>query len=331
VAIGALLAPGAGLGAAAAGPVQLTISHSQKTADFLPLWIASDQGYFKEHGLNVTVRYLPAQEGVPALITGQVQMAGIGGADAASAEAQGTKLKLVATLTPTYTFQFWARPHHASASALRGQRVGITSATGSLYAGTVLSLKDLGLTTSDVTITPLGGVTNVNSSLLAGSVAAAASHPPATYQFKAAGLVDLVDLARKKIPSVSAGLWVTQSFLKKNEAVVQDVVDSVVEALQREKSDRVLAENELSEHLGVKDKAALDFTYDFYVNEVLAAQPMPEVSQIEANIAALSASNPKVATIDAATMIDQSFVEKAGKQRDAAASGAASGSKASPQ
>ena len=194
----AFLAPGGAPGAAAAEPTQLTISYSQKAPDFLPLWIASDAGYFKKHGLDVTLRYLPAQEGIPALITGQVQIAGTGGADGVSAEAQGAKFKLVATLVPIYAFQFWARPHYVSASALKGQRVGITSTTGSLYAATVLALKELGLTTADVTITPLGGVTNVNSSLLAGSVVAATSHPPATYQFERAGLVDLVDLARRR-------------------------------------------------------------------------------------------------------------------------------------
>jgi len=301
--------------AAAAGLMPLTISHSQKTVDFLPLWIASDAGYFSKHGLDVTVRYLPAQEGIPALLSGQVQVAGIGGADAASAAAQGAKLKLVATLTPNYIFQFWARPDHASASALKGQRIGITSTTGSLYAATLLALKELGLTSSDVIMTPLGGITNVNSSLLAGSIVAALSHPPATYQFKRAGLVDLVDLAKKNIPSVNAGLWFTESFLQAHRDVVQNVVDAVVEAIQREKSDRVFAENEIGKHLGIKDTEELDFTYDFYVNEVLAVGPMPTVAQLQSNIDALAAKNPKVKTIDPGSMIDRTFIEKSGKPR----------------
>ena len=165
-------------GAAAAEGAKLTISYSEKTVDFLPLLIANDAGYFKARGLDVTARYLPAREGVPALLAGEAQIAAIGGSDAVSAEAGGAKLKLVLTLTPTYVFQFWARPEYASGQALKGQRVGITSATGSLYAGTVLALEALGLKPSDVAITPLGSVTNVNNSLLAGSVAAAPRIPP---------------------------------------------------------------------------------------------------------------------------------------------------------
>ncbi|MGB6537102.1 MAG: ABC transporter substrate-binding protein [Xanthobacteraceae bacterium] len=313
-----LLMPGA---ASAAAPTPLMISYSQKTVDFLPLQIAADAGYFSKRGLDVTVRYLPAQEGIPAIIAGQEQIGGFGGADGASADAAGANLKLVVTLTPTYFFQLWANKQYASAAALKGQRVGITSTTGSLYAATLLALKQLGLKRSDVIMTPLGGVTNVNSSLLAGSVAAALSHPPATYRFKRAGLVDLVDMAKTHIPSVNAGIWVTEAYILTHRDVVQKVVDAIVEALQREESDRFFAESEIGKHLGVKDKGELDFTYDFYVNEVLAAVPIPEAAQVQSNIDALAASNPKVKGLKAADMIDQSFVAKAVKGQGA--SGAA--------
>jgi NitT/TauT family transport system substrate-binding protein len=309
-----LLALAAAPGARAAGSMTpLTFSFSQKTADFLPLWIASDAGYFKQRGLDVTVRYLPAQEGVPALLTGQVQIAGIGGADGVSAVAQGAKLKLVATLSPVYTFQFWARPQFASANALKGQRVGVTSTTGSLYAGTILALRELGLSTRDVAITPLGSTTNVNASLLAGSIAAASSHPPATYQFQRNGLVDLVDLAKKKIPSVNAGVIVTAAYIEAHRDIVQGVVDAVIEGIHREIADRPYAESEMRDHLGVKDKAVLDFTYDFYVDEVVRPVPMPQAAELASNKAALSATNAKVKTVDVAAMIDESFVKQAEK------------------
>jgi NitT/TauT family transport system substrate-binding protein len=296
--------------AAAAEPTQIIISYSQKVADYLPLWIAADAGYFKKHGVDVTARYLPSQQGIPAFLSNQVQMVGIGGTDAASAAAQGAPLKLVLTFSPVNTFQFWARPQYASASALKGQRVGITSTTGSLYAGTLLALKQLGLTASDVKITPLGASTNVDSSLLAGSIAAGASHPPATYKFKQAGLVELVDLPKQKIPSVSDGLWVSGSYIQSHRDVVQSVVDAIEEGYQREKSDRAFAESVITKYLGVKDKAELDFTYDFYMNDVLAPGIMPQIAQIQENIDSLT-TNPKVKSLKAADMLDQSFVTKA--------------------
>jgi ABC-type nitrate/sulfonate/bicarbonate transport system substrate-binding protein len=130
-------------------------------------------------------------------------------------------------------------------------------------------------------------------------------------------MVDLVDLAKDKIPSVSAGLWVTQSYLDGHRDVVANVVDAVVEALHREKSDRAYAESEIKKHLGITDKDELDFTYDYYVNELLAPEPMPDVAQIKGDVDALVASNPKVKTIDMAGMIDRSFVEQAVKRQAA--------------
>jgi ABC-type nitrate/sulfonate/bicarbonate transport system substrate-binding protein len=55
---------------AAANQPRIAISYGEMTADFVALWIASDVGYVKKRGLDVVVRYLPAQEGIPALITG---------------------------------------------------------------------------------------------------------------------------------------------------------------------------------------------------------------------------------------------------------------------
>lgn len=292
---------------------RLTLSYSEKTADMMPLWIAGDAGYFKAHGVDVTERYLPAQEGIPALLTDQVQVAAIGGADAISAVAQGAKLTFVATISPVYTFQFWVRPQFASASALKGQLVGVPSTTGSLFAATVLALGELGLSTRDVAITPLGSVPNVNNALIAGSIAAACSHPPATYQFQRNGFVDLVDLTKKRLPSVSAGILVTAAYIQSHPDAVQAVVDAIVEAFRREKADRTYVENEMRDHMGVKEQAVLDFTYDFYVNEVIPTAPMPQLAQVEAARKAMSATNPKVKTVDVSTMIDQRFVRQATK------------------
>lgn len=307
----AFLTPGAWPSAHAAATNPIVVSYSQKVADYLPLWIATEAGYFKKYGVDVTTRYLPSQQGVPAFLSGQVQVVGIGGTDAASAGAQGAKLKLLLTFSPVNTFQFWARPEYKTGEALKGQRVGFTSKTGSLYAGTLLALKQLGLTASDVKMTPLGASTNVNNSLLAGSIAAGASHPPATFKFKQAGLIELVDLPKQKIPSVSDGIWAGESYIKDHGDVLQKVVNAVYEGYEREKADRDFAESVMTKYLGVKDKAALDFTYDFYVHDVLAAGVMPQAAQVQANIDSLMSSNPKVKNLNAAAMVEQSFVQKA--------------------
>jgi NitT/TauT family transport system substrate-binding protein len=307
-----VLAPAlAGSTAAAAAPApKLTISYSEKVGDELSLWIAKDAGYFKQNGLDVTLRYLPAQEGIPALLTGQTQMASIGGADAISAAAQGAKLKFVAGATPVFTFQLWAQPKHATANGLKGQRVGVPSTTGALYTGTVLALRQLGLKPSDVAITSLGSVPNVNNALLAGSIVAAASHPPATYYFKQHGLVDMVDLPHKRIPTLIGGLVVQDSYIKAQPKIVAAAVTAIVEATRREKTDKAFAEKAMRKYMNVTQQAALDFTYDFYTHDA-APSAMPTAVELKLAADALSVTDPKVKTLDLSSLIDQSFVTAA--------------------
>jgi NitT/TauT family transport system substrate-binding protein len=299
---------------AATSPTHLTISYSQKVGDELPLWIAYEAGYFKKEGLDPKLIFLPSRQGIPALLSGQVQVAAIGGSDGVSAAAQGAKLKYVATLSPVYTFQFWAQPKYASASALKGQRVGITTRSGSVYAATILSLRQLGLTVSDVATTPLGKVSNVDSALLAGSIVAAASHPPATYEFKKHGLVKLIDLAEKKLPAVNTGVAALTPYIQSHGDVVQGVVNAIVQGLKREKSDKAYTESIMRKYMGITDQAILDFTYDFYAKNVAPAVPTTKADQLEAAQQALSAHNPKVKALDVATLIDPHFVKKAAGQ-----------------
>lgn len=303
------VAPGMRVAHAAASQIHLTISYSERVGDQLPLWIAQDAGYLKKQGLDVTLRYLPAREGIPALLTGQVQIASIGGPDGLSAEAAGTKLKYFATLSPVLTFQLWARPKYAKASALKGQRVGVSSTTGSLYAATVLALQKLGLSTRDVAITPLGNVPNVDGALLAGSIAAATSHPPATYQFQKHGFVKLVDLAKERIPAINTGLVARAAYVQAHPEIIQKVVDALIEGLHREKADRPFTEKEMAKYMHVKSRAVADFTYHFYAKEVAPTVPMPKISQLVAAKKALSVTNRKVKDVDLGAMVDQSFVK----------------------
>ena len=292
----------------------LTISYSEKVGDELPLWIAQDAGIFKKHHVNVTLRYISGNRGIPALLSGQTQIASIGGSAALAAEAQGASLKYVLTLVPQYTFSFWTQPKNASAAAMKGQRVGITSSTGSAYVGTVLSLKQLGLGASDVQLVSLGSTQNVDSALISGTIAGAASHPPSTYKFQKQGLKELVNLPAKHIPAAMSGFAVQSSYLSGNKTAVQNVVLSILQAIQKEKSDKAFAEQEMAKYMGVTDKAEADYTYDFYANQMAASVPVPDVSQFAATKVALAKKDAAVSGVNLHDLIDPALVQAAAKQ-----------------
>lgn len=289
----------------------LTISYNAPVGDELPVWIADDAGYFAKNCLDATIVNLTGNSGPPALLSGKTQVMSSGSDEVMSVKAAGADIKVILSLMPILPFQLWVWPKYDSASALEGQRIGISTFTGSIYTGTLLALKALGLTQSDVQLVPLGAVPNVASALLSGSVAAAVNHPPGTLDFQKKGLKMLVDLVKQETPSLNTGLVVENSFIQQHPDVVQRVVTSVMEGLQRAKRDKAFTEQEIRKYLHVTDQDQADVTYDFYITRAMPAIPMPTAKQLQLSQQQLSATNASVGQVDLGTVIDQRFVQRA--------------------
>jgi NitT/TauT family transport system substrate-binding protein len=299
---------GGGSGAQSAGSsggdTTITVSYSQVVADELPLWIGVDSGLFKKQGLNVKLTSLSGSDGFPALISGQTQMASIGASEMVSGAASGAKVSYLATLTPVFPYQFFTKA--TSAAQLKGKRIGITTASGSVYVATLAALKQLGLSEKDVKLVSLGSVTNVNNALIAGSIDGALSHPPASTQIEAAGYRSLLDLATQKIPTSNVGLATTSSYVSSHKADVRKFMTALKQAIAREKSDEKYSVSELRTHLKVNDQKALQDTWKYFAQEVLPSQPTPTVAQLQTSKDAL-AKTPGVSKLDLSQIVDDEF------------------------
>lgn len=298
-----------GSGTGNGGDTSLTVSYSENVADELPLWIADEAGLFKAQGLNVTLTNLSSSNGFPALISGQTQLASIGASEMVSGAASGGKVSYLATLTPVFPYQMYAKVKDPQ--QLKGKRVGITSTSGSLYIATIAALKQLGLSPRDVQLVPLGSVTNVNNALLAGTIDAALSHPPATTKIQSAGFRSILDLGKQKIPTSNVGIAATNKYLKGHGQVVTKFMTALLQGIKREKSDKAYAEKLLTEHLKVTDRQALDETWQYYAKEILPDVPTPKAAQLQTSKKILEATNPKVKRIDVSSLVNASFLKAA--------------------
>ncbi|MCA1218202.1 ABC transporter substrate-binding protein [Streptomyces sp. 8L] len=288
---------------------RMTVSYSQLVADQLPLWIAVDSGLFKKQGLDVTLTSLSGSDGFPALISGQTQMASIGASEMISGAASGAQVRYLATLTPVFPYQFYAKVK--TASQLKGKRIGVTTSSGSVYVATLAALKQLGLTPKDVQLVSLGSVTNVNNALIAGSVDAALSHPPASAPIEAAGYHSMLDLAKQKIPTSNVGLATTAAYATSHKADIKKFMTALGQAITREKSDETYAESELSKHLKINDPKALKETWEYFAKEVLPARPTPTTAQLQTSKDAL-AKTPGVSKLDLSKIVDSTYFPPAG-------------------
>lgn len=287
---------------------KITLSYSQVVADELPFWIADEAGLFKAQGLDVTLTNLSSSDGFPALVSGQTQLASIGAPEMVSGAASGAPVSYLATLTPVFTYELYARVDDPQ--QLKGKRIGITSTSGSLYIATIEALQQLGLSPDDVALTPLGSVTNVNNALVAGTIDAAMSHPPATTQLEAAGLHSLLDLASQNIPTSNVGVAATDEYVRTHGDQIRRFMTAVQQAIHREKTDEPYATSVLSQHLKVTDPKALHETWAYYT-KVLPDVPTPTVEQLQTSVSELEPTNPAVRNLDLSTLVDASFVSEA--------------------
>ena len=74
----------------------LKVPFASLSPTYAPLWIAEQGGYFKKHGLDVQAIYISAGSViVPALLSGQVEIANMSSAPALTAWARGAELMAV--------------------------------------------------------------------------------------------------------------------------------------------------------------------------------------------------------------------------------------------
>jgi NitT/TauT family transport system substrate-binding protein len=305
----AALAGCGGSGGGNAGDNTITISYSELVADELPLWIAEDAGLFKAHGLDVKLVNLSSSNGFPALISGQTQLASIGASEMVSGAASGADVRYLATLTPVFPYELYAKV--SDPGQLRGKRIGITSTSGSLYIATLAALRQLGLQPTDVQLTPLGSVTNVNNALVAGTIDAALSHPPATTKIEAAGFRSILDLGKQNIPTSNVGIAATAEYISGHGDQIHRFMAALQEAIKREKSDEAYSNRVLSAHLQVNDPRALDETWKYYAGEVLPDVPTPTVQQLQTSVSELAPTVPGVRDLDLTKIVDPSFLAPA--------------------
>jgi len=92
-----------------------------------------------------------------ALLSGQLQLAQVGGSEVLSAAARGADVVIVATLSPVFPYVFMAAADIRSPADLEGKKVGISTAGGSADIAIRQGLRQVGIgPDKDVTIVPVG-------------------------------------------------------------------------------------------------------------------------------------------------------------------------------
>ncbi len=313
------LAPTAAPPTATAAPspaplVKLNVAYSAIAAPQLPMWVAYEQGLFKQNGLDVTLTYVSSNPALTAaLLSGELQMAQLAEDGVINSGLQGGDLVILAPSSEHLLFSLYAKPDITSVEQLKGKKIGVTQRGSATDFAARWLLNQHGLTPDqDVTLVNIGGVPEILTAMTSGAVDAGVISPPTTFKAQQAGLKEVVDFSTLNLAFYQSAVVARRSWIKDNASTVRQFIKAYVEAIAIIKKDKATAEQVLGKYSKTTDATVLDGTYNSFV-KVLPQAPIPTVDAIQTGLDQAAATNPKAKTADPNQFFDASWVTELDK------------------
>jgi NitT/TauT family transport system substrate-binding protein len=308
----------AGSGAAprastAGPPTKITVSYDGTPND-TPLFLARDQGIFAKHGIDATLIQIAGPTSVAAVLSGQVQVGHSGGSEIIGAAIQGGDVKIVAVQSPVFPFLIMSQPDIKTAADLKGKKVGVSQPGGAADTALRIVLPKLGLQPDkDVTFISMGSIANQVAGLKTGAIQGTIIvDGPDSLMMQNSGFTTLYDVSKLDVPYVDAAIELKGSYIAANRQLVQNYVDSMIEAVLLFRANREASLQELAKIFQGNDTAGYSAAYDYYSQpNVTVSPPTPDPKYFANTIAILCKKEPNACNYDATKLIDGSFVADA--------------------
>ncbi len=244
----------------------ITIGLTVPGSTYLPIYMADQQGYYKEQGLNVkVVTFKSGAQLAQAMAAGSVDI-GVGAlSEALNAISSGAPLKVFYSGFNMPVFG-WYSKDISSFKDGKGKRFSVTSYGSSTDFLTRYALTTFGLDPKkDVQIMQTGGGGNALAALDAGQIDVAILAPPATFDAQQKGykkILGLNDLAPEYPYHV---MYAMQSFIKNDPNTIKAVLRAHVKAVETAKADKNLSVKTLEQAVKYTEAEASS-AYDDFIN-----------------------------------------------------------------
>jgi NitT/TauT family transport system substrate-binding protein len=208
-----------------AGTVPDTTAHDAE--------VAVEDGLFAKNGLTMTTQMFTTDgQMITALLAGQVDITFTAGVSGPIGSLRtNTPLVVVMMSHDNIPDNLYTAKNVKTAADLKGKSIAISSFGSDTYGEALVMLQQLGLSPSDVTITPIGDDAARRAALTAGSVAGSLNDRAEQPAMTAAGfnvLLASTDITGK-LPVSS--VVTTKAYAQKNPNTVLAVVASLLEGL----------------------------------------------------------------------------------------------------
>jgi ABC-type nitrate/sulfonate/bicarbonate transport system substrate-binding protein len=271
--------------------------------------IADRTGIYQKYGLTPEVTQFEGDGKCnQALVAGQVDVIGAGYGVAFSSAATDTPVKFIGNVAKTLPDGLFCGKDIKTADDVKGQKIAISTFGGTSHSSVLLSLKELGLTDSDVAITPTGGQDVRIAAVQGGSVGCAPVDLALESQMLEQGLNKLTDLKEASVEYGRGGPGASVEWLQANPNAALAFVAATLEGQNLIWKDPEKATEVAAEWLQLSPEDAKVRTDAFQAtgNQSMMWSP----SAFEAVKSALAIAEPSMADIDVTTLYDQSYLQK---------------------
>ena len=230
--------------AAAKPQANVKISHAGSQIVRLPLYVAIQNGYFKDEGINLEVVDTRSGSDAMKMLAGKAVEFSTGQVlDAVNLNKEGINIQGVAMMTSKFTNSIVVRKATAdqikSVKDLKGRSVGVTSVGSGTWQFAVFAAQQEGLQKEDLNFIAVGTGAEAIGAVKAGRVDALSfgdpENPKLVQDGDAVFLIDMADEAthRKLIGEsyVNNQIMVSADYAKANPAVVQAFVNAIQRGL----------------------------------------------------------------------------------------------------
>lgn len=208
---------------------KIKIGVPELNAQYLPLHLAENRGFFREDGLQGEVIRINPTVALAALVSGELDYWTVIG-NSVGAVIQGAPLRVLACYVPGSASALIVRPEFKTVQELRGKAIGLNTSGGALESMGRLIFRHFGLDPDkEIKFLPLGTNERRFSAMKQGLTAGTLGSPPLDFLGKKMGFVVLTR-AHELFSYPTSGVVASVKKIKEKPEEIKRVIKAGIKA-----------------------------------------------------------------------------------------------------
>ncbi|HWH79723.1 MAG TPA: ABC transporter substrate-binding protein [Candidatus Binatus sp.] len=285
------------------------IAHGAFSDKIAALWIGTEQGLFRKHGVNVEVINIRSgPQTLAALASGDIQIAYTIPGTVVSAAASGMDVAFFAGIINQADGDFIAAPTIRTPENLKGKRIGVQSIGGGVWSMAMLALEHFGLepVRDHMTILIIGDSPVLAQSMMSGGIDATYLNYTHSRSLKEKGFPLLLDMAKAGIPYQGLAAATRRGYLRQNPQIIDSLMRGFAEtsAFIQKPANREIVIRSLAKNLRLKNPQDAEAGYSAlpWLHNLDIKPNVPGIQNMQR---LLALSNPKVKSVITEDVVDE--------------------------